>query len=395
MTSSIGSGDSSVGFNPSTDLSLPPPGTEGQGFTNLAVGIDGKPIGETGSTSTTGMPITDTQSSYLDGLDPSELTDISADILAKYGDTKDALLAQLNTIDPTNPDLPIILQMINVADAQIQTGNVLGLQVGDLSTSEQVQVGLTKIDDGTQGSGDAARTAPPPGTDTTAGADRTAQSSGTAQASGVTTPQLNSWLVGNTYVLFLIMFMEMTRTLMQNKVVQGQVEIASMSTMYAMAQNTAELIMDIAKQNQLQHIMQAVGAAISLGFSIASLAMIGFKKDMTDEEGNKVMKTNPDGSKSNDPIRVARFDPSHMQSVSSIGSSIDKIISSGTQASQDVSIATKEGQKEILQTIRQILQSQMDKSTKNFQEITSQIEQYLQALNSTFQKLQAAAMGKQ
>jgi hypothetical protein len=177
----------------------------------------------------------------------------------------------------------------------------------------------------------------------------------------------NPWLTGNAYTLFLGEFMEMQRTLMFNKIVQGKVELISMKMIVEIARTTADIIMDIAKINQMIHIVTAVIAGVALVLSIGGLAYGTIGQIKGD---------------------LMALDRGTM--VGQMGASLEHMSTAITQAATDIEIAELEGLKEILQTYQQLQQHILQKAGEAFKASEDQIQELLQTLDKIRDGLQQA-----
>jgi len=189
----------------------------------------------------------------------------------------------------------------------------------------------------------------------------------------------NKWLQGNVYVTFLLVFMELQRILMQNKVVQGGVELAGMNLVVELAKTTADMIMDIAKMNQMIHIVTAVMSGVAIVFSVGGIALSSglaqkgaFKAGLVDSPKAKANSLDMGGV------------------VGGLGASFEKMATAATQAATDITIAEKEGYKEVLQAYRQLAQHQMDKAGESMRSSEDQIQQLLQGLDKIRDGLEQA-----
>ena len=54
---------------------------------------------------------------------------------------------------------------------------------------------------------------------------------------------------------------------------QGTIEVNSLNQMWELAQEAKDLIIEIAKQNQIQHIVTAVMSAVAIAISLASFGV--------------------------------------------------------------------------------------------------------------------------
>lgn len=192
----------------------------------------------------------------------------------------------------------------------------------------------------------------------------------------------NPWLSGGSYITFLMAFMELQRVLMKNKMVQGNIELASMELTYRLAKETATMIMEIAKENQMIHIVQAVGAGVSIGFAVAGFgaSALGVAGKLPGTQGLSVEQT-------------ISFSTAVSSAFSAVGGGIDKFMGSTTQAATDMGIAQKEGAKETLQAVRTLIQRQMEKSGEAFKASEDLISQLLQTLDKMRDSLHQAVAG--
>lgn len=378
-------------------IALPTPGADGEGYSALVVGGDGKPLGENvGDAVVTGFSTTDEISTYLESLTPTQLLDVTSALLTKYGSTTDAMQQFLNNIDPSNPDIPpdILMYLVQIDVALLSSGNIQMVQISNLSASQLDELGITQ--EGYTAAANLARQ------------DATEATGETGQV-----PKASNWFAGNVYVAFLVAFMDMARTMMQSKGVQTTIEVAAMNVLTEMAHHQADLIMETAKQNQIQHIVSAVMAgvsiAITIGFAVAALKPSVVKNPETgapqmqpqvdsmgkpikgvDANGNEVpvYKTGPDGK--GIPITGPNTHYMLFTNLSSMGSQLEKLVSNITEASQDLSIAEKEGYQKILETYRTIVQTQMQKAADVFKTQSDIVDQQWSTLMQILDKLSEA-----
>jgi len=174
----------------------------------------------------------------------------------------------------------------------------------------------------------------------------------------------NPWLAGNVFVAFLMSYMQMQRVLMESKVVEGNIQLAAMNLVVTLAQTTADIIMDIAKTNQMIHIVTAVMSGVAI---CASGLGLGFG----------ILHKSPNAMDTGNVI-------------GGLGSSFEKMATASTQAATDLTIAQQEGLKEMLQAYRQLASNQMDKASEAFKANEDQIAQNLSALEKIEEGLQNA-----
>lgn len=223
----------------------------------------------------------------------------------------------------------------------------------------------------------------------------------------------NPWLSGNVYVVFLMCFMVLQRTLMQSKVIEGNIELSSMHLTYQLAKETADMIMKIAEMNRMLHIAQAAMAAVSLavtvgsaGFGLSGMGfspikgMSGLASKMTGGRIGSEFRLGrlPDGfqgppQRINNTFFSGSTQAGRMElsmTLSQIGAGLDKMVTSAMQAALDVPIAEKEGAKEMLQAIRTLIQRQMEKAGEAFKNHEEAIRELLQTLDKIRDGLQQA-----
>lgn len=378
-------------------LKLAPPGSEGNEYTQLATNVKGVPIGETSSSTTTvkallGYSEKDTIGPAIDDV-ITLASQLSTAFMSSTQGVDQIVQNYLNTLDPTSPQLPPIASLLAVSERSLASGNIGGIQVRSTnvvedSTTDPYANPNDTLEEDTGGvkhrsvtiDGDSTADAYANPTDTlkkdhevidslSEGLGKLGDEALDNLQSPMTTLTFskttggNPWLGGNVYVGFLVEFMEMQRMMMKNKVVEGEVELLSMDLITELAKTTADLIMQIAKTNQAIHIVSAVMAAASLVMSFVGLGY-GFKSAAGSlERGN---------------------------AITAIGSQTEKMATAIAQAATDVSIAIKEGRKEVLASYRQLSQHQMDKAGESFKASTDYIAQLLQTLDKIREGLQQA-----
>lgn len=348
-------------------LTLPPPGSEGSQFNTLATNVHGVPIGETDGKTvlavTLGYSDQDTIGSALDGVN-----ELAAQLNIALADPKyasvDYVVVYMNQVDPKNPNLPPINNLLVLSKEMLKEGNIGGVHVnrrdGKPDDKPEITLGNAPV---------------PTGDDVRANGDKL---SGFIRDGIEVSRELNKdlvanvvitrpsggnlWLSGNSYVAFLVAFSEMQRVLMHNKEVQGKIEAAATTMIYEMAKNTATLIMQIAKENQKIHLATAIMSGVSLGITAFA---IGFTLG-------------------------GRMDAQHLTTVSTVVSQLEKMVTSTYQAGADIPIARMEGQKEMIQAVRTILQRLMEKMGEAFRSDTEKIAQLLQLLDKLRDSLQQA-----
>jgi len=138
-----------------------------------------------------------------------------------------------------------------------------------------------------------------------------------------------------------------------------------MNLVLELARATADVIMELAKINQMVHIVTAVMSAVAIVVSIGGLG-ISFSKG----------------------FGTSAIDIGSM--IGQLGAQLEKMATAAVQAATDLTIAEKEGKKEVLQAYRQIAQHQMDKAGEAFKADAEQINALIQALDKIRDGLQQA-----
>lgn len=360
-------------------LTLPPPGKEGDKFDKLATNVHGVPIGETDGKSvlavTLGYSDKDTIGSSLD-----DVTALAGQLNIALANPKyasvDYVVVFFKQIDPKNPNLPPINSHVLLSKDMLKEGNIGGIQVlkkqiqenlsnKDLNTEANIE-GDVNLEDNSEGTN--LGNVPTAGHNTQSNTDHLfAYNEAGINESRELNKRMaidievvkptggNLWLSSNAYVAFLTAFADMQRILMQNKVVQGQVELASQGLIWEMAKETKQLILDIAEQNRQIHMTQAIMSGVSI-----ALTALG-----------------------------ARYG-ANMTVLSTTVGQIEKMVTSSVQAARDIPIAQLEGQKEMVQAARTIIQRLMEKQGEAFRADTDKIAQLLQLLDKLRDSLQQA-----
>lgn len=376
---------------PSFDFfTLTPPNSSGDPFSKLATDVHGVPIGDKPDTAKImsqflGYSDKDTIGSALD-----EILDLVGQLNAATGVSMSDVQNYLNTLDPTQPNLPPIRALLIISERALEAGKIGGLQFSvqqatnpdaDAAViSGQADVVAEQASDEAESEKTTAAASTVTGSEDEVDAKTRAANASAliatdieAARDNVNTPTTNihlsfnatggnKWLAGNVYVAFLVEFMELQKILMQNKVVQGQVELQGMNLTVELAKTTADMIMDVAKTNQMIHIVTACMAAVSIVASAVALGM---------SAGGKLT-----------------FEQSTM--ITTMSSQLEKMTTAALQAATDITIAEKEGRKEVLQAYRTIAQHQTDKSSEAFKASTDAIISLLQVLDKIRDGLQQA-----
>lgn len=380
-----------INNNPTPNLelffSLTPPGAEGDPFSKLATDVNGVPIGDKTSSQVLvnflGYSDKDTIGSALD-----EILELASQLNVSLvaSTSNDAVQNHVNNIDPSQPNIPPIRAFLMIAEKDLQAGKIGGFNFSiapvfsENSSSPDASLAIeatTNKQTKTAALETEASTVAASSEDELSNKEKVAQTSTNIQNNlNIASQNLNSannvisfakssggnkWLGGNVYVAFLTEFMDLQRMLMRNKEVQGQVEIQGMNLVVELAKTTADMIMDVAKTQQMIHIVSAVMAAVSMAVSVVAMSA-GLKSGSMEQASM----------------------------ISTMGSQVEKLSTSTIQAATDITIAEKEGRKEVLQAYRTIAQRQMDKSGEAFKASEDAIMQLLQTLDKIRDGLQQA-----
>lgn len=330
-------------------MGLLPPTSMGAGYDNMVVNIKGTPLGEEPSgeviAKMLGFSDKDTIGSALNEVIEMANKLNVAITISGNSSIDQTINAYLNNADPTQPGLPPIKSMLITLQRDLQAGKLGDVQINvkkETETKNAVFSYTETVDQhpyslNNQVLLDDEKVRKEISDDAKANIDIGRQINANANFS---TPTIsfgkgeggNPWLAGNAYVTFLVSFMEMQRTLMQSKVVQGNIELTAMDMTYQLAKETAHMIKKIAEMNQMIHITQAVMAGVSLGISVVSLGagITGVAKGWTG---------------------ALEFS----QASGALGGSIDKFVSSIVQAMQDIPIAEKKEPKKSYKLLGNLL----------------------------------------
>lgn len=154
---------------------------------------------------------------------------------------------QLATLEPSNPQVPIIMKYVECLDELMKGGTVPGLQIGiNLNPDgsvQYIQMSTDHVEDSE--SVKAARAL--------------------VDTSAVGEVKTNRWLQGNAFIAFLVAFMELMRLFMQNKMIQTQVETAAMALMKEMGQTMHDLTEASGRKQAKMDQQAGISAAISAG----------------------------------------------------------------------------------------------------------------------------------
>lgn len=257
-------------------LSLPPPGTAGEPYSNIATRPGGAPVGSSATAGTFLQKLGVLEQDILEASEQlssiaNDLSSINIAANPTSGGTNDAVQQRHHSLDPANPTAPVLSALVHIADQALQTGNINGLGLTSSLTTQN----------------------------TSAAATTTAGTTG-SQGTGLVVP--NPWFAANAYVEFLVNFMDMEKMLMENKMIEGNISLNAQSVIVSLAQDTGSAIMSAAEQQQTQYITQAITSGISMAVTFGSLAMtMGTMSEMeTPEEApsaegtNEYYQENPD-----------------------------------------------------------------------------------------------------
>lgn len=402
-------------------FSLIPPGSIGEGYGNLVIGAGGQPLGNAATGQAVaqmlGFSDKDTIGSSLDEVIQMATT-LNLSLVFSGSSIDKEINVYLNTADPSKPGLPPIKSLLILLERELQAGKLGNVQINkksdveaEINVKDETGQDTKKTQVDYNYTNDASAVSTSFGDNTVLANDekirqqmsdvsknnieigREINLASAADATATVTAGQgtggNPWLSGNVYVVFLMCFMELQRTLMKSKVVEGNIELSSMHLTYQLAKETADMIMKIAEMNRMLHIAQAAMAAVSLAVSVGSAAFglsgMGFSplKGMKGTFGIS-SKT---GYFQN-PTQAGRMELS--MTLSALGSGLDKMVTSAMQAALDVPIAEKEGAKEMLQAIRTLIQRQMEKAGEAFKNHEESIRDLLQTLDKIRDGLQQA-----
>lgn len=244
-----------------TSISLPPPDSSGAAYTDL---VTLKPLmpGDKPPPVKDGVNIL-----FKDDVDSlqevNDITDSMSINLQLGGSVKTAeaqMQHELDTLDPSNPKVPILKKYIEICDILLKGGSIPGLEMS-ITLNKDGTVAYTTLD-----------------------ADNVSDSTIKKAEAHIKASQVktNKWLVGNSYVAFVVEFMILMRMLMANKALEGRLETLCMTLMKEMAKSVAHMITDAGKKTRAMHMIAgavAVTQAASSGVSTL-VSGIGMAKSM-------------------------------------------------------------------------------------------------------------------
>jgi hypothetical protein len=325
------------------------------------------------------------------------------------------LQTYLNNIDPTNPGMAPIRALLVAADNELKSGKVGGIS---FSARAKVSADGTVVDgSGNVLSDDKSKEAAYNTQKVFSGdvyanvrdslddnfnnmdklqdnigegldAARANNSTATADVKFSQGIGGNPWLAGNVYVAFLISFIELQRLMMKNKMVQGQIELATMNMITELAKSSADAIMAIAKTNQMIHIATAVMSAVSIAITIVS--MVGAVKAASRTKAAEPAQPGKPPPPPPPPGRFAGLSAEQFTMIGTMSTQLEKMSTASVQAATDLSIAQKEGLKEMIQSYRTIQERQMNKSSEIFKDNSDAIVKLIQDLDRVRQDLAQA-----
>ena len=386
--------DNSQPFDP-TKLGLPPPKSSGDQYANLVSRPGGPPLGEgdntvkKGTAKATGEP-----SSIQDVLEeiklaeanlPPELLGLNFGISMK----SIGIMAQnqLDTLDPTNPSVPILLKYIQIVqNFELASGDLVGAlgTQGAQKLAERQKIAVGDNDAKVAGAANVQANA------ATAN-DPVGAANVQSSAVAATSSAANPWLSGNSYVAFQINYWLMLKALKEMKEVEGKTQVASLDMMVELAKDTAEAILDAAETRFWEHIamaiVDAVSVGITIGFTVASVAStMKMKAEVGDADGS--------GFKSSKAIKVRNMKlqaiSQGFEGLSRATQSAEKSADNIIQGVLELKAAQYDALKEILQTYRQMQQMQADRALESFKQNTEMIAQLIQQLDQMRSKIMEA-----
>jgi hypothetical protein len=163
------------------------------------------------------------------------------------------LQMQLNTLDPANPQVPVIKLYYDQAKGSVSAQNAQTGQTASSTLSLSAPAGQTS------------------------GAKSSA----------------NSWFTSNAMVAFEITFMEMVNTLMKTKMAEGQVQLKGFSLVMELANDASQCILNAANAQYTQHLAAAVCAGVGMVTTIACTCASSAVSGKMQEEEVVPEKTTP------------------------------------------------------------------------------------------------------
>lgn len=244
----MGSIDSSL------NISLPPPGQGGndEQYSQLAVNLrTNKPVGQDpddpgpDSSKAFNANLTAVFGDDIDSLEEAQDITNKLNINLQLGGSikkaEAAMQEELDTLDPSNPRVPILGKYIDICDKLLEGKSIPGVT---FAVGEDIDGTYLQID--ADGVGAPAAAAAP-----------------TTHLSGKVGG--NPWLAGNAYVTFLINFITLAKLMMQNKAVESKAELASITMMFELGNLAASQIRKAGENAAEMHRVAAITAAITAG----------------------------------------------------------------------------------------------------------------------------------
>lgn len=287
-------------------------------------------------------------------------------------------------LNPGSPAIPILRNFISLADDMLKKGDLhsaLGAQAAEeyLEQISPTERGKTRNTSAVAGPGNA---------DAAAAA---------ARVSYVVVG--NPWLRGNAYTAFLVNYAEMLRILKQAKEADGKIQLAGMAMFMELAHNTADTIMEAAKEKQMMYIAQAVCAAVTIAITIGTTAASCIQTSRMKAEVASSPSTQSKGEMKaevaqiklrNEKLQGGLGGVNFWQAMQQVGISSGKFTDSLLSAIFEPIIAKYEALKELLSAWRQMAQQQQEHSGDSFKQETDTIAATIQALDQMRAKLQEA-----
>jgi hypothetical protein len=211
----------------------------------------------------------------------------------------------------------------------------------------------------------------------------------------------NAWFAGTPYVAFLTYYQEMLRALMEMKEVDGKTQVTSMNMMVELAEDTAEAILDAAETRFWEHIAMAIvdgaSACMTMVLTFASVAAMAKQKPEVEVKPTK----GGAGVKAQKGMTVEEVKQYNLkwqristlfEGASRASQSAEKSINNVIQGVMELKAAQYEAQKEMLQTFRQVQQTQADRSLELFRQNSELITQLIQQIDQMRSKIIEAQM---
>lgn len=275
------------GVDTRLNITLPPPDGSGDQYTDLAVkATTGKPVGDDDANSQTlstnlKTVFGDDIESLAEAEDVASQFNINLQIGGSITKAKAAMQQELDTLDPSNPRVPILTKYIDVCDQLLQDGNIPGVDITlgqDADGNVQIQLDADNVN-------------------ATADASAVVGTHVTAHRTG------NPWLRGNAYVAFIVNFLTLAKLMMENMMVESKAEIASLQMMYELGDLAAKQIRTAGEKAAEMHRIAAYTAMVA-AVTIAATTLMSLKS-----MANNKLEAEPPGDKSYTPINPKKPPP--------------------------------------------------------------------------------------